>query len=531
MKTVTGSSTRCHTFPSSASALSSLLRLLDGVEKHPLAFFVDGHRLVEEDLLVGHAIVERPGVLGETQSRVLALLLREVDGVHLGVRDRHGRVLWIDVDRRHVEVDVRIRRDQVELGNPADLDPECRLEGELDPIGVMTLLERDGVGPFDLEQRRARVIRDGEGERKSHPAAGREHAVVGADDPGADDVALAPQHGLLPADEPGSALFGLRTEEGEGALAAAQVRNAHAAQQEPVLEGNRREGDRDALNDGEDVLLAQELPEVLALLQQLHARLVERDEVAPDVQDLLGAADVRRAEHGLVAARVPGEEVVDAVVAGVDARGEGGPRHRRHRGHARVEGAEDPAFGQLLEVGQAAFAHEPGGQPRIHPVQAENHDPPGRRVLVGIAHLDDSVEEPDGPGEDDGEGEGERDQQDQHRPAQGEPRPRTDVGVSVRGTECDQKDRNGCGQPASKGVHGLAWVSAFMVSLGSPGWDGSRVRVGRLRLVGLDLRAIAGSARIGQLALRECSELRGPGTANPTVRSDALGLPRPVAAG
>ena len=134
----------------------ALLRLRDRVEEHALALFVEAHRLIEEHLLVDHAVVERPGVLGEAERGELALLLREVDRVDLGVRDRHRRVLRIDVDRRHVQVHLGRGRDQVELRDPAHGDAEPRLERQLHPVRVLADRELERLESLDLEPRGAR---------------------------------------------------------------------------------------------------------------------------------------------------------------------------------------------------------------------------------------------------------------------------------------------------------------------------------------------------------------------------------------
>ncbi|MGQ0551582.1 MAG: hypothetical protein ACT4PU_00005, partial [Planctomycetota bacterium] len=63
-------------------------------------------------------------------------------------------------------------------------------------------------------------------------------------------------------------------EEAEGALAPAQVGHAHPGEEE-AAEGDRREGDRDPLDDAEDVPVAEQLPEGLRLLEELDARFLE----------------------------------------------------------------------------------------------------------------------------------------------------------------------------------------------------------------------------------------------------------------
>ena len=142
-----------------------------------------------------------------------------------------------------------------------------------------------------------------------------------------------------------------RAEEAEGALAPAQIRHAHGREQQ-ALEGDRREGDGHPLDDREDVVLAEQLPEGLALLEQPDVRLAERDHVLPDVEHPLGLADVGGREHRHVGAGIAGQEVVDAVARGVHAGGEARPGHRRHRGIGGGQRPEDALLRQLLEVGK-----------------------------------------------------------------------------------------------------------------------------------------------------------------------------------
>src|SRR5262249_38858874 len=75
------------------------------------------------------------------------------------------------------------------------------------------------------------------------------------------------------------------------------------------------------------------------------------------------------------------EEVVDVVLAGVDAGGEARPRDRRLRGLRALQLGEGAGVGQLLEVRELAFLHEFTGQRRVHSVEA--HD---RYALLGAAH-------------------------------------------------------------------------------------------------------------------------------------------------
>ena len=85
----------------------AVARLLERVEEHALALRVMIERLLQERLLVDHALVQRPGVLGEAERRELAQQLRQVDRVDPRPGDRQRRLARIDVDRRDVQVEVR----------------------------------------------------------------------------------------------------------------------------------------------------------------------------------------------------------------------------------------------------------------------------------------------------------------------------------------------------------------------------------------------------------------------------------------
>ena len=75
-------------------------------EEHLLALAVDVVGLLQERPIVGHALVERPGVLGQAERRVGPHLLGEVRRVVRRMRDGHRRRLGIEVDGRHVEREV-----------------------------------------------------------------------------------------------------------------------------------------------------------------------------------------------------------------------------------------------------------------------------------------------------------------------------------------------------------------------------------------------------------------------------------------
>ncbi len=141
--------------------------------------------------------------------------------------DRHRRVLGIDVDGRHVEVELGRERRDVEARDAAHLDAQAGLEGELDPVRVGLGLEAEGLAALDLDQRALLVVGDGDGDGEDQAISALHQRVVGPHDARADHVALAAQQRLLAAREGGLPVLRCRAEEAEGALASAQIRHAH----------------------------------------------------------------------------------------------------------------------------------------------------------------------------------------------------------------------------------------------------------------------------------------------------------------
>ncbi len=283
------------------------------------------------------------------------------------------------MDRRHVELDLGIERVQVEARDAVDLAAEAGLEDELDPRRVAAERQLERLAAVDLDVQAALVGRDLQRHRERHAAARAQHPVVGTHDARADAIALAAQDRLLAAGVHGVALGVLaRAEERERALAAAQVRDAHPREQE-AAELHRREGDRNALDHAPDVLVAEQLPERLRLLEQLDARAPERHDVTADVGDALGRADVGGRQHRPVGAGVARQEVEDAVAAGVHSRREGRPRDGALR---RIRGAEVlvAAFGdQRAEVRELPLLHQALEDHRVHAVHAQ-HEQAGARL-------------------------------------------------------------------------------------------------------------------------------------------------------
>ncbi len=203
--------------------------------------------------------------------------------------------------------------------------------------------------------------------------SGSAQGVLRADQIGANGVAIAKDVMDLSA-----RLFTLIPNAGrvigEHPLRAAQVGDAHSREQHSVqLLG--REGDRHADDATEDAVLAQDVPEGLALTKQPHISPSEWDMVLADLDRPAGRPDLDRAQLGAIGAQVRRKEVEDIVLARVHTGLKGGPRHWRDGGDGRAERFETTLVSQRSEVGELSLLEHLFRQLVVHSVKAQDHDP------------------------------------------------------------------------------------------------------------------------------------------------------------
>ena len=181
----------------------------------------------------------------------------------------------------------------------------------------------------------------------------RAERVFRADELGPNRVAVADDAmnfaaGLFPlALRPGRVV-------GEHPLRAAEVRNAHRRQQD-AAQLLRWEGNGDANDAAENAVFTQDVPEGFALTEQPHVCLAEGNLVFPKAEHAPGRPDLHRAELRLVGVKVRREEVIDVVLARVDAGLERRPGHRRDRRQRGAERFKATLFAQRGHVRQLAF--------------------------------------------------------------------------------------------------------------------------------------------------------------------------------
>jgi hypothetical protein len=402
---------------------------VEGGEEHVLALAVDVVGHLEEGAVVDHSLVERPGVLGETQGRVGADPLREVGGVVARVGDGHRRLLGVEVDRRDVERDVLAHLRDHHPGDAAHLDPRGGREGERHP---------------------GRELAGGQLSSSSPTLTGPSRPCGRARSRAAGRAAARPRRNMLggpsrtvsirsPSSSTGTrrppSLKPLRRgpggEQEEGPLGAEEVGHAHGRELGAV-ELVRREGDRHPQHGAPDPVLAEQCPERLRLAQQPKLRLGQRDAELAELQEPVDGADPGRGEPRQVGPQVAVEEVEDGVLGRRRTGRERRPGDRRDRGVGGREPVVAAGLGELLEVRQLALGHQAVGDLGLLAVEPYHDQAPD--VGLGLPPpADQAPEEAEREDQDRRDRDQDGDEEDQERGEQGEPGPGADVGLGRRG--------------------------------------------------------------------------------------------------
>ena len=388
-----------------------------GVEEHRLALAVDGVRLFEEGGLADGAVGQRPGVLGQAEGGEGAVAAGEVDAEGGGPGDRQRGMAGVDVERREIEDEAGLGRDEQDTGDglhagqalpEGQADPgrgDARGQGQPPPADAQPRPPRDAGAPVHPQAERAGPAL----ERRAREAGG--DAPVASAGHRSDRDAQAAGH--LGIGGGGGRVAGEAGEEGEFALRAADVGSAHGREAEAV-EGFGREGDRDAQDGREDAVVAQQRPEGTALAE------------GDGVRAAAGVGgEARGGELGEAGAQVAGEEVVDTVLAGVDAGAEGRPGDRRHGRTTAAERGEGAVGAERGERGQPAGVHQARGAARIHAVEADDDDTPEAALRRAP---EKGGEETDREGQQGQEAQGQGRDEDQEGAHHGKAGPRPDVG-------------------------------------------------------------------------------------------------------
>ena len=225
----------------------------------------------------------------------------------------------------------------------------------------------------------------------------------------------------------------------EHALRAAQVGDAHRRKQHaPQL--LRREGDRHAQDAVEDPVLAEDVPERLALAEQPHIGLAQGDPVFPQPDRPTGRPDLDRTQLGVVVVRIRGQEVEDVVLARVDAGLERGPRDGRERRHGRAERPEAPGrvgrrdagacpSSSILSVSSWSMPSRPRMTTRLN--RALRQSLATRTASASEAHRPRDEGQQRGPN---------RGEDGEERAGQGKPGPGADIGRRLAGHQQHQQD-------------------------------------------------------------------------------------------
>ena len=402
---------------------------LQSGEEHLLPLTVDVVRLLEEGRIVRHALVERGRVLRQTQSGEVADPFRQVGRVVRRMRDRHRRLLGVDVDGRQVERGVLTGFGQHHPGQAVDLDSGRGAELETHPVGERSPHKFDRLARHRHRRGPGLAVdpyRHRHAERRRRVAL--QEAVLGPLDQAVEVVGAGAVRGQRHAHTalPDRPRRRPRRVVEERTLAAHQVRHAHRRQLGAV-EPVRREGDRNPEHRAPDVAFTEHGPERLRPPEHADLGLLQRDLPFPELQKALDSADVSRGQLGKVAPQVAVEEVEDVVLARIRPGREGRPGDRRQRRVGAGDPPVAPLLAQALEVGQFALLHHPFRQPGILAVETDEHEPLDVR-LRRLLPPHDPPQRPHRPRQQRDEGEHDRRQQHEERRHQREPRPGAYVG-------------------------------------------------------------------------------------------------------
>ncbi len=309
--------------------------------------------MLEKGSVVGHTLVERPGILGQAQRRVrTADLLGQVIRVIGRMRNRHRRVLGIDADRRDVEREVLPHLRNHEPAATANLDARRGVKLELHPVTEHMRRELE----LELADRQMRlvVVRVAlDTQRNLERRAVLEERVLRPLQRGLDNAVSVLE---LDSDTAFLNLFiGLACrEQQERALGAEQVGHAHRRQLGAV-ELVRREGDRHPQHRAPDVVIAEDAPERLGFSQLPDIGLLGGNPVLADVERPLDAADMRRREQRQIRAPVAVQKIENVMPRRVGARCERRPGDGRQGGIGRTQPPVATLIPEFLQVRQQAL--------------------------------------------------------------------------------------------------------------------------------------------------------------------------------
>lgn len=301
-----------------------------------------------EEGVFGEAFVVESGVVFDHASGVVeADRVGQFAGVVERVADREQGSGRVEVDRGGVETGLGIGGEGVESDDAPDGQEQARLEFDAHPgtpgsdgddqtgglaRGLDDQVAVGGVGT-DLE-------RDGEVGAVLRVAGTGQVSEVGA-------VGLGVKEGQLLAFA--GSVVGVGREEGWGAEAAAEVRDAHAGE-DPARGGVGRVGAGAAKDRGGNAGLVEDVP--------------DRGSAA-EVDGLGGSEGVFllvlvEGQVGQVRLGVAAEEVEDTVAAGVEAGGEGRPSDGGLSGGGGGEARQAPLVAEPGEVGQFSPIEQAG---------------------------------------------------------------------------------------------------------------------------------------------------------------------------
>ncbi len=333
------------------------------VEHHAFAFSEDEITLLEVRGFVNAAVIERSVVFGHAERGIEAECFGEFLGHFVRPRNgEHGRGRVV-VRRRNVEFDVRFELAEIDADHAGDRLQHGELEFDAEPRAPIA--ERD----FDFFGRAIGVEDDFflgaagfDADLVSDVGGGIGAGLARADEVSGEGIAGGQVDDLLAFFHLDGAVLRV---EGAGALAAAQIGNADAAEDASVRDFVGREGARAAHHAAWDAGGGESLPEGNA------AALIDNARRGKHV--LAGRETIERV-FGVIRFGIARDEIENAVGAGICAGGEGRPRDwslRRVGGFEASVGATGFDSGEIGEftAGEHCFDDR-----RLEAIEADDND-------------------------------------------------------------------------------------------------------------------------------------------------------------
>ncbi len=124
--------------------------LVQAIEKHGLAFAVGVEALLEKMIVAQDMFAQSPGIFGQAERGIRALLFGQINRVDRRIADGHRRFFRVDIDGRRIQLEFGLGVEQQKLAHAMHRQARHDHETDLDPVGVYVLCQIM-LGAADLE--------------------------------------------------------------------------------------------------------------------------------------------------------------------------------------------------------------------------------------------------------------------------------------------------------------------------------------------------------------------------------------------